>query len=158
MSNDTFKIKDNPYATLTHFETEDEYRAYYITEYCNQKIYTHDGIEVVFYEDVFEHAFFKSGNRRIRGDKTIFSSERAQRIHWIKSVLLDSGLTSYVGYDNKKKCYDNSRRVTILTPDNYVVVLSLRASGKAKFITAYLCDDEDETINKIKGGPVIYQP
>lgn len=158
MTNVTLNFNDDQYATLTHYDTIDEYRNHYINEYCNQKIYTHDGIEVVFYEDVFDHAFFKSGNRRVKGDKSVFSTERAQRIHWIKKVLLDSSLTSYVGYDNKRKCYVNSRRVTILTPNNYVVVLNLRTSGKAKFITAYFCDDEDETINKIKGGPIIYQP
>ena len=55
--------------------------------------------------------------------------------------------------DSAKKNYDNSRRVTFLAPNNYVVVIYINAKGEGKFVTAYLVDNQD-TATKIASSPV----
>ena len=68
-------------------------------------------------------------------------------------VLLDSSIIPRQGYDKAKRSYDNSRRVTFLTPNNYVVVISIIKPGNAKFVTAYLVDNSD-TASKLSSAPV----
>ncbi len=63
----------------------------------------------------------------------------------------------YVGWDRKKKRYNKKRRVAIVM-GNYVVIIQLKGSGKAKFITAYLADKKGikgrpATIDLIRRGP-----
>lgn len=142
------------YKELLLLDTQAEYKKIYEDEYCNQDVFTHDGICVKFRRDRFEHAFFTSASRRKR-DKSIFSIERAKRIRWIRDVLLDTDITVYSGYDNTKKCYDSTRRVSLVTPDNYVVIISLDQKDplKAHFISCYLCDSQ-EVVDKIKSSPL----
>ena len=40
---------------LLKLKTVEEYRKYFIDNYCNQDIYCYDGMKVKFYEDQFEH-------------------------------------------------------------------------------------------------------
>lgn len=89
-----------------------------------------------FYEDQFEHAFFESINHQKR-DKSMFSIERAERIDWIKQVLENEKSELYIGWDRDKKRYNEQRRVSIISPENYVVVINMIKEDKAKFITAY---------------------
>lgn len=70
---------------------------------------------------MFEHVFFESSNRR--GNKDIFSSQRAERIDWIENVLKDKEVEIYMGYDSKNKGNNWNGRVTIINEDNYVVVI-----------------------------------
>ncbi len=142
------------YKELLILHTEAEYKSIYEEEYCKQDIFTHDGVLVKFYPERFEHAFFKSSSRR-KADKSIFSFERAQRIRWIRDVLLDPTVPVFSGYDKNRKKYDSNRRVSLVTPDNYVVVirLSSRNPNEAAFITAFICDDE-EVVKKIKSSPL----
>lgn len=121
---------------LLYLNNEEEYKNYFILNYCKQKIFTYSGIEVKFYEDQFKHAFYESEDYKKR-DKSIFSWRRARRINWIKSVLLNPKVELYVGWDRDKKKYNNNRRVSIITEDNYVVILNIINEKKAKFITAY---------------------
>lgn len=90
------------YKDLLILHSEAEYKKVYEEEYCNQEIVTHDGILVRFYPERFEHAFFTSSNRK-KADKSIFSTERAQRIRWIRDILLDSSIPVFSGYDKKKR-------------------------------------------------------
>lgn len=55
------------------------------------------------------------------------------------------------GWDSKTKTYDNSRRVA-LVKENYVVIIIIYAEKKARFITAYQIDEE-ENLEKLKNGP-----
>ncbi len=82
--------------TILQLKTQEEYKKYYIKEYCNKQIYTFSGILVKFYKNQFEHAFFESANHQKR-DKSIFSIERAKRMKWIKEVLEDKAkfITAY---------------------------------------------------------------
>ncbi|MEK6452633.1 hypothetical protein [Caldifermentibacillus hisashii] len=144
------------YDELLVLGSEAEYKSYYIREYCNQEIYTHDGIRVKFRPERFEHAFFESKSRK-RSDKSIFSWKRAERISWIKKVLTDKELTIYAGWDKKRKKYDHSRRVCLVTPDGYVVVVRYQNPHTAIFVTAFVIDDPIVE-NRIKSSPVVWTP
>lgn len=146
------------YGELLELSDSAEYKKRYQVEYCDRYIYTHDGIKVRFYEDVFEHAFYKNKNKR-EGDKSIFCFDRAKRMLWIKKALMDTKLTIYQGWDSKKKTTSKDRRVCLVSQDGYVVVISMhqRIKKTAKFITAFICDDQD-VINKIKSNPIVIYP
>jgi len=137
---------------LVCYTDMEEYKQHFIDNYCNGNclVQTFDGIQVYFYSDMFEHAFFESSDRR--GSKDVFSTKRAERIDWIKSVLQDASAELYVGYDNKTKNYDNSRRVAIITEDNYVVIIRFTKGIKAKFVTAYVADS-GRTAREIRTSP-----
>lgn len=133
--------------------TEEELREIWRDTYCHKVIKTHDGIRVHFYESNFDHAFYESSkrnqSRNKKKSKDILSSERLSRILWIKDVLEDPTATMYVGFDNKTKRYDRSKRVAVVK-GNYVVVIQIYAERKANFITAYVANN---SIDKIEQGP-----
>lgn len=148
---------NNYYSELLILSSEAEYKNYYIREYCNKELYTHDGLRVKFRPERFEHAFYKSRSRR-RKDKSIFSWERAERMNWIKDVLMDKSITIYAGWDSKKKRYDATRRVCLVTSDDYMVILRFTKPGKElQFVTAYLIDDQNVK-NKVMGSPIVWNP
>lgn len=122
--------------------------------YCNNMdITTFDGIHVRFYEETFEHAFYVRTRKSWKAAKDKYSTERGERIDWIKAVLEDPSITPRKGYDKARKSYDNSRRVTFLAPNNYIVVIYINESGEGKFVTAYLVDNQD-TADKIANSPI----
>jgi hypothetical protein len=131
-------------------KTIDEYRQIFNELYCNSSnpINTFDKIKVKFYPDMFDHAFFESRNR-IKGDKSIFSYNRAEKILWIKDALEDPTAILKVGWDKKNKTYTYYRRVAIVK-NNYVVIIWLKNEVAAKFITAYEAYD---SINLILSSP-----
>lgn len=123
---------------LVKYDSIQEYKVHFVEKYCKETISTFDGLQVKFYEDHFEHAFYESSNKK--GSKDIFSLKRAERIDWIENVLKDETAELYMGYDSKTKTNNFNRRVTIINEDNYVVVIQLIKDTKAKFITAYVAD------------------
>lgn len=135
---------------LVKYESIEEYKDHFVNKYCKDPIETFDYFTVKFYEDMFEHAFFESSNRR--GSKDIFSSQRAERIDWIENVLKDKEAEIYMGYDSKNKRNDWNRRVTIINEDNYVVVIQIIKDNRAKFVTAYVAD-RPNTAKSIRQGP-----
>lgn len=138
---------------LRNFANEAECKQYFIDNYCNAEISTHDGIKVKFHEDMFEHAFYIRVNKTWRSHKDHFSKERGERIDWIKYVLNDPTIIPRQGYDKAHKRYDNTRRVAFLAPNNYVVVILIDNQGEGRFVTAYLVD-KPEVANKINSSPV----
>ena len=140
------------YHNLTILNNENEYRQFYINYYCNTDIITHYGIRVSFKPDQFEHAFFSSKLRH-KKDKSIFNTERAKRITWVKKVLEDQNVPIYQGWDSKKKIHDATRRVALVTPDGYVVVIRFITKNHARFVTAYLIDNPS-VLKKIQAGPL----
>lgn len=140
------------YHTLLKMNNETDYKNYYINNYCNCGIYTHYGLRVNFKDSDFEHAFYASQSRREK-DKSLFSRERAERIEWIKKALQDKNLTLYDGWDSKKKRYDPRRRVSLVTPDGYVVVIRLTKPNEGRFVTAFVIDNPD-VLSKIQGGQI----
>ncbi len=83
--------------------------------------------------------------------KDTFSTQRAERINWIKAALQDPNAELYVGWNGKKKRYDQSHRVALVIGD-YIVVIRLSGKQNAQFVTAYVADSPS-TIAKIKRSP-----
>ena len=101
----------------------------------------HDGIDVVFFEDVFEHAFYKSRNLNLYpDDKSVFDRSRAERIRWIKRVIacgfrqVECWLCP--GYGKPGKL---DRRLYIAWDLGYIVWLGMRSQSGLRFRTAYRC-------------------
>jgi mRNA-degrading endonuclease RelE of RelBE toxin-antitoxin system len=137
-----------PYPPLVNYQNENDYRRHFERIYCSQPIITFDGIPVRFNKRDFDHAFFETTAAK---DDT-FSKRRAARIDWIKAALEDPNTVRYVGWDNKKKRYDNKRRVT-LVQGNYVVIFAIRNNGTGIFITAFVADTA-RTLTNIKKSPI----
>lgn len=134
----------------SHEMSEAALRTLWQEEYCQQCIKTFDDIVVQFFEDMFDHCFFESANRKAK-DKSILSLNRLEKILWIKDALADPDAVIKVGWDSKTKSHNDKRRVT-LVKDNYIVVILLFGERKARFVTAYQVDD-DENLKKIKNSP-----
>jgi hypothetical protein len=136
----------------SHKMSEIELRQLWKEEYCDPEkpVITFDGIIVKFYPEMFDHAFFESDNR-IAKDKSILSLNRCEKMLWIKVTLQDPTAALKQGWISKTKSYDNSRRVA-LVKDNYVVIITIYTKGKARFISAYQIDDEDN-LKKLLNGP-----
>ena len=145
-------MKNTP--ALVHLSSETEYKKYYIDKYCKKTLITFDGISVKFYEDQFEHAFYESSNKKKR-NKDIFSFDRATRIDWIEYVLKNPKAELHLGWDRNKKIYNKDRRVAIISPEDYVVIIRLNNNNTAKFITAYYADNSASAIRKM---PLWRQP
>ncbi len=128
-------------------EREEKMRELWYAEYCNSDIETFDGVKVRFYEDMFEHCFFESYNRREK-DKSILSLNRLEKILWIKDTLQDNNAILKKGWNNQDKEYYTDRRVAIVK-GNYVVVIRFTGYLKAKLVTAY----EKNDIENILQGP-----
>ena len=130
--------------------TEQELRNLWSELYCEELIYTFDNIEVKFYSSMFDHCFFESDDRKAK-DKSILSLNRLEKIYWIKDALEDPESIRKQGWDSKGKKYDGSRRV-ILVKGNFIVVILIYSYKKARFITAYEVND-NENLTKILSSP-----
>jgi len=123
---------------LVKYLTLAEYQNHYENKYCRAPVTTFDNIPVFFKKETFAHAFFESSGRR--GEKDIFSPLRAERIDWIDHALKDLSIVRYQGWDNKKKRYDPTWRVSLVVND-FVVVLRLTKGTtqplKANFVTCF---------------------
>ena len=138
------------YPRLLKYTTEADYREHFRQKYCAGPIFTHDGIPVRFSPKDFNHAFYESSSNKQR-DKSIFSTVRSERIDWIAEALMDRKAKLHPGWDSKRKIYDSTRRVSLANGD-YIVVIQLLKSGKARFKTAYLANNT-HTLLKIKSSP-----
>jgi len=124
--------------------SEVDLRKIWRDEYCEQDIFTFDKVQVKFYEDMFDHAFFESADR-VEKDKSVLSLNRLEKIHWIKETLQDKDAILKKGWDTKNKVYFEDRRVAIVK-ENYVVIIRFTGLLKAKFITAYEKDDVENIL------------
>ena len=128
---------------LLTYSTEDEYKQHYLENYCKScPINTFDGIPVMFYPETFEHAFYKRTNKSWKAKKDSFSKDRGERLDWIKIVLQDDSIIPKKGYDKATGSYDNTRRVTFMNSDNYLVVIYINDQNIGKFVSAYIVDNE----------------
>ena len=139
------------YPDLLILPSIEDYRKYYEDNYCRVPIITFDNIPVYFSKNRFTHAFFESSKKdKI---KDTFSIKRAQRINWIKTTLQDKNALLFVGWDNKKKCYDYYRRVVVVL-GNYVVIIRFnKFKNAAFFVTAYVADHK-RTLSMIMKSPI----
>lgn len=136
---------------LRSFKSEKECRQYFEEKYCQEDLLTFDNILVRFYPEKFNDAFFESQNKKKR-DKSVFSFKRAERIDWIEYVLKDPLTELYFGWDRDKKKINRDRRVAIISPENYVVIVNMLNKKNARFITAYLADSPN-TAKNIRNSP-----
>ena len=136
------------YPPLVRYASEQEYRRHFIEKYCKRQIITFDDIPVRFNNKDFAHAFYESGSNL---KNNLFSVVRAQRIDWIEVALLDANAELYYGWDADKKRVDTTRRVA-LVKKNYIVIIQIMKSGKARFITAFVANNY-RTLLKIKQYP-----
>jgi len=136
---------------LVFYQTSAEYRAHYQRVYCQEQIFTADGVRVFFGPRRFDHAFYKSS--RPNGPKDTFSIERARRIDWIRYALQEPTAQLFFGWNKATKQTDHGRRVSVVV-SNYVVVVEMGLTAnnrlKAQFTTAYVAD---RSIEKIVTGP-----
>lgn len=119
--------------------SEADFRRMWRQEYCEREIFTFDSIRVLFFEDMFDHVFFESKNRKAN-DKSILSLNRLEKFYWIKDALNDPEAILKAGWDKKKKDYFKDRRVAIVK-GNYVVIIVFTGYKKANFVTAYEKND-----------------
>lgn len=122
-----------------------EMRKLWKEEYCLADIETFDGVKVKFYEDMFDHCFFESDNRK-KKDKSILSLNRLEKMLWIKDTLQDGTAILKKGWDTKEKEYYKDRRVAIVK-NNYVVIIRFTALLKAKLVTAYQKNDIENILD-----------
>lgn len=123
--------------------TEAEYRSIWEAEYCKcpTPIMTCDGIQVRFYTDQFDHAFYESDNWQAK-DKSILSLNRCEKMLWIKETLQDPEAVIKQAWDKKTKKYRTDRRTAVVIRKNYLVVIQMTKPGLAKFITAFEIDND----------------
>ena len=135
-----------------HRMTEAELRQLWSDEYCDpmKPIETFDGIQVRFYSEMFDHAFFESRDRK-KKDKSELSYPRCERLLWIKETLQDATAILKEGWLKEVKRYDKLRRVAIVK-DDYVVIIAIFKPYIARFITAYTVDNENN-LERILASP-----
>lgn len=126
---------------------EAEMRQLWHDEYCVAEIETFDKVKVKFYDDMFDHCFYESADRKEK-DKSILSLNRLEKMLWIKETLLDSEAVLKKGWDNYNKTHYTDRRVAIVK-GNYVVIIRFTGVLKARLVTAY----EKNDIDNILEGP-----
>jgi hypothetical protein len=105
---------------------------------------THDGEDVVFYEERFEHAFFESAYKTSRKyNKGKFARNRAARIRWIGEIISGNieGCECYHIPDFNRR--DGSgrimvKRLYVLWEEKYLIWLEPRKTGGWWFSSAYI--------------------
>lgn len=130
--------------------SEDDLRQLWHDTYCQQPIITFDSLRVSFYPEMFDHAFFESEDRQAK-DKSILSLNRCEKMLWIKDVLQDPDAILKQGWDNTTKSHDPDRRVAVVK-GNYIVIIKIYSSGKARFISAFQLDSDD-ALERLLSGP-----
>jgi hypothetical protein len=130
-----------PLPALLNLPDEASYRAYFGRRFVQGgPIRTHDGIEVRFHKNNFDHAFFRE-SRRGAGIKDTFDRTRAERMEWIRAVLTDPMAEAYRRQmpDRRRPSRRTTRRIAVVPSAPYAVIIQVNRSGKtANFVTAYV--------------------
>lgn len=70
---------------LLTLPSEADYKQYFVDNYCaTSPLFTWDGLPVMFYPDMFEHAFYKRAAKQWRAPKSMVDWDRCKRMPWIK--------------------------------------------------------------------------
>ncbi len=121
------------------------YKTIYITSGFYGIKKTHDGEDVRFWEDRFEHAFYTSSNRaKNRDDKDKLAVERIERIKWIEKVIGGDvpGSACYKAQSTSGRKTEPNR-LYVISRELYVVWLEPRNDGGWKFSSAYTARPEN---------------
>lgn len=131
-------------AGLTDEEVEtlgrDQYKLLYARGNGRNSLQAFDGVEVVFFDDRFDHAFFSTTDRYRRPEaKNQIARDRVERIAWIGPILRGEVANSQcwelspISGNNPRK-----NRLCIASSDLYVVWLEPLRGDRWKFSTAYV--------------------
>jgi len=147
---------------LSDEEAEEVTYQEYIKLYTDQKTHggriglrkTHDGEEVIFFEDRFGHAFFTSAQKTSRQyAKDEFQRNRASRVRWIGPIIQgDIGDTECWRIFPHQRYHSNTNmpsRLYILWDEKYLVWLEPRKSGSWWFSSAYVAERGKNYISDI---------
>lgn len=120
------------------------YAAHYLLEGRPRRLPTHDGQDVIFYPDRFEHAFFTSSDRASHPErKDRIALERIERILWIKEVIAGNVAGSACWEVSEQRGGRGERREYAILSECYVVWLVARGDGGYRFETAYPAMHQD---------------
>jgi hypothetical protein len=125
-----------PTLFLTGKSIEDRGRELYLEHYCGVKHTTHDGHDVKFFSDRFDHAFFRSADAAGGGKKVEIDAERVKRIMWIRELISGKIPGSECILLPSDKPKQPARRLYVINSEMYVVWLEPIKSGW-KFSSAY---------------------
>jgi putative transposase len=127
---------------LLHLSSEEELKILKRHEYTGRPL-GHDS---------FVAKLEKTSGRVLRPQRPGPNKKQPVRNAVPATTLQDRQSERYIGWDNKKKRHDSSRRITIVM-GNYVVVIGQnKQRNTGRFITAYVADS-GWTIKKIRNGP-----
>lgn len=99
---------------------------------------THDGQEVHFSEDLFEHGFYTSSDWRVSSIKDVIDPSRVERVKWIKEFIEGNAPNSQCWAIPVSR--SKFKRLYCSTPIGYVVWLIPRKDNTWRFRTAYPAD------------------
>lgn len=124
---------------LTNASIEAFGRRVYAEEYVNQRHKTHDGVSVRFFEDRFDHAFFRSKDFvRSNKQKNEIDPLRVERILWIGPLIRGELTNSECHRMPNSQTNQPQKRLYILNDERYVVWLEPQSQGTWKFSSAYV--------------------
>lgn len=129
---------------LTDPEAEELGRAEYKRLYAGGNgccsLTAYDGVEVMFFDDRFDHAFFTTSDRYRKAEaKDALARDRVERIAWIGPILR--------GEVANTQCWESApaygrearkNRLCIASGELYTIWLEPLKSGGWKFSTAYV--------------------
>lgn len=130
--------------------SENAYRQHFEMHFVNGgPIVTYDGIQVRFFNEGFDHAFYRDSSRTAN-DKAVFDFDRAERMPWISAVLKDVNAEVYRRVMRRGQI----RRIALMPSDRYVVIIQLKIKNQvvARFITAYVVDSSSALL-KMRSNP-----
>ena len=140
-----------PLPRLLSLVNAQAYRAHFESRYVyGPPVVTHDGIRVRFIPSDFDHAFYCKSHRAAPRKNT-FDLERARRVDWIHTLLADSSLEMF-----RDPRHPNKMRRVVLEPTTpYVIVIELLRKdwSRARFITAFVVDDDWGSLIRIRRMP-----
>ncbi len=114
------------------------YATHYLLDGRPRMLPTHDGQDVIFYPDKFEHVFFTSTDRAGHPQrKDRIAPERVERILWIKEVIAGNVAGSACWEVSARQAGRGERREYAILSESYVVWLVARRDGGYRFETAY---------------------
>jgi hypothetical protein len=126
-----------PTLFLTEKSVEDRGRELYTQHYCGVDHRTHDGDDVKFFADRFDHAFFKSLQPSVERLKEVIDVERVTRIMWIRELISGNVPESECILVPSDKPNRPARRLYIINSEMYVTWLEPLKGGGWKFSSAY---------------------
>jgi hypothetical protein len=119
--------------------------------------HAHDGEDVYFFPDRFEHAFFTSSNPARHPDaKDMLDRVRIERMRWIGIVIAGQVCGSFCIDAPPAGSQRIRKRIYMVPEERYIVWLNQRKLGGYIFSTAYVATDRHfHTVQR--GGKIVWR-